>query len=129
MTTGEALPVAAPRSGPAGPQAARKEPWRGFPSLLVYAHATADGMRVSATLYRPLKAKNGEFEVLFRHQWKPREVTELAIVEWAEKALARLQKLFKTNPTPRRAGRRPPRRKRGDKHRIRYYRYARRVVA
>ncbi len=47
----------------------------------------------------------------------------------AAKALARLQKLFKTNPTPRRAGRRHPRRKRGDKHRIRYYRYVRRVVA
>lgn len=47
----------------------------------------------------------------------------------AEKALARLQKLFKTNPTPRRAGRRHPRTKRGDKHRIRYYRYVRRVVA
>lgn len=47
----------------------------------------------------------------------------------AEKALARLQKLFTTNPTPRRAGRRHPRRKRGDKQRIRYYRYVRRVVA
>lgn len=47
----------------------------------------------------------------------------------AERALARLQKLFKTNPTPRRAGRRHSRRKRGDKHRLRYYRYVRRVVA
>lgn len=47
----------------------------------------------------------------------------------AEKALARLQKLFTTNPTPHRAGRRHPRRKRGDKHRLRYYRYVRRVVA
>jgi len=47
----------------------------------------------------------------------------------AEKALSRLQKLFTTNPTPRRAGRRHSRRKRGDKHRLRYYRYVRRVVA
>jgi len=47
----------------------------------------------------------------------------------AKKALARLQKLFTTNPTPRRAGRRHPRKKRGDKHRLRYYRYVRRVVA
>ena len=47
----------------------------------------------------------------------------------AEKALARLQKLFTTNPTPRRAGRRNPRNKRGDTHRLRHYRYNCRVVA
>lgn len=47
----------------------------------------------------------------------------------AEEALARLQKLFTTNPTPRRAGRRNPRRKRGDTHRLRHYRYVRRVIA
>jgi hypothetical protein len=46
-----------------------------------------------------------------------------------QKALARLQKLFTTNPTPRRAGRRHPRNKRGDIHRLRHYRYNRRVVA
>jgi hypothetical protein len=61
----------------------------GFPSLMVYAHATADGMRVSAILYKPWQSRHGEFEVLFRHQWKPAEVTELSIVEWAERALAR----------------------------------------
>lgn len=56
---------------------------------MVYAHATQRGMRVTARLYHPTKGKNGSFETIADYSWRPREVTELAIVEWACKALAR----------------------------------------
>ena len=61
----------------------------GIPSLLVHAVALEDGMHVVASLRRPWVGKQGEYELLFRHVWKPAEVTELAIVEWARRALAR----------------------------------------
>ena len=61
----------------------------GLPSLLVSAVALADGMHVVATLRQPWQGQHGTTELLFRHVWKPSEVTELTIVEWARKALAR----------------------------------------
>lgn len=85
----EASSVAAARSARTAPQAYPQGPWAAWPSLLVYAHATAAGMRVTATLYRPKQGKHGAHEVLFRHQWRPAEVSELDIVEWARRALAR----------------------------------------
>lgn len=59
------------------------------PSLMVYAHRNSRGMRISAVLYHPRMDGKGRSEVLFRHEWSPKEVTELAIVEWATRALAR----------------------------------------
>lgn len=61
----------------------------GLPSLLVSAVALEDGMHVVASLRHPWQGKHGTTEVLFRHVWRPGEVTELTIVEWARKALAR----------------------------------------
>lgn len=64
-------------------------PWVRAPRLMVYAVALADGMHVRAEVYRLRVPKGVDREVLFDHTWHPSEVTELAVVEWAQRALAR----------------------------------------
>jgi hypothetical protein len=60
----------------------------GLPSLHLLVWATRDGMRLSLVMYHSLPGARRSCTVLRDATWRPKEVSEVALVDWGRRALA-----------------------------------------
>ena len=59
-----------------------------FPELRMRVYAARDGVHLVALLYGPGDHVGRPFTVLQHAVWQPREVTDIAVVDWGRRALA-----------------------------------------
>lgn len=59
-----------------------------YPELRMRVYAAADGVHLVALLYGPGDHVGRPFTVLQHAVWQPREVTDIAVVDWGRRALA-----------------------------------------
>lgn len=80
---------------PAAARSALREAWAeadriadSYPELRMRVYAAEDGVHLVALLYGPGSHFERPYTVLQHAVWQPREVTDVAVVDWGRRALA-----------------------------------------